>query len=359
MGKILFIGEREKGYFVESVASKHDLEYDYIDSNGHMRYQINDILAHSGTTYMVFAIEQYIDSAEEIVSQIASICNCNGAEPIIYASGYMPTSNIIVELLQFGITEFIFATNLSDMKDQLEKCMNGYYAVNGIDELNKLTLVEAEEEAKENYNFKLIGVAGSMERIGTTTQALHIIKYLQTKGYKACYIQMNDSDFIETTKEWYGNHNCDEILGKLSFDTIDHFYKIEKISDIKKLGYDYYIYDYGAYFNPNFNKISFLEKDIKIFVIGCKPTELNASYQLIDSAFYDDVKYIISFADELDQEEMQDLMGNKIENAIAPKRCSEHYKLFDPEAYEKIIPVQDLTTSEEVKKKKWLFKWRK
>ena len=348
--KILFVGTPERGYFVDEIASQVNCECDYISDNGHIKYQTNEILAKPGTKYMVFDIEQYIDDSETISTEIINIRNCNNAKPIIYAAGYTPAMTIIVDLVHAGLKNFIFSTNLTDMKDQLIKCINGYYEVNGIEELNTIQLADVEEETKEKYNFKLIGVAGSMNRIGTTTQAVHIVKYLNSKGYKACFIHMNNTDYINQMQEWY-NAETDNDMGKMTYENVDHFYKVEKISDIKKLGYDYYVYDYGCFFNPDFNKISFLEKDIKIFVIGFKAGEMQNSYHLIDNAFYDDVKYIMSFGDELSDEDMKELMAEKADNTIIPKRCSEPYVLSDINCYEKIIPVETVTEAPKKKKK--------
>lgn len=56
----------------------------------------------------------------------------------------------------------------------------------------------------------------------------------------------------------------DEQLGKITYQNVDMFYKKDKISDILKLGYDYYIYDFGTYRPDDFVLISFLEKNHKI-----------------------------------------------------------------------------------------------
>lgn len=52
------------------------------------------------------------------------------------------------------------------------------------------------------------------------------------------------------------------------------FDRQEKIADILQLGYNFYVYDYGVYNSADFNKTSFLEKNVKIFVVGSKPNEL-------------------------------------------------------------------------------------
>ena len=79
----------------------------------------------------------------------------------------MLESAMIMALYDKGITYFVTAQTLSAMKDQLEKCINGYYDANGIEEFKVIQREENLEEEKKNLNIKLIGVAGvsATERI--------------------------------------------------------------------------------------------------------------------------------------------------------------------------------------------------
>lgn len=235
------------GYFCEKIAERFQLSLEYVSSNGHIEQQINEILFLENVEYVVYDISQYIDPSEVIRDEICKIKTCNGAIPIIYASGFLLSSQIIVLLYEVGICEFITATNLSEQSMQLEKCIHGYYKQNGIQELDALvTMAEQEEQLKAEYKYTSIGVAGTLSRIGSTTQALHIVKYFIAKGYKACYIQLNDSSYIADLKEWWDADVSDDLTGKLTYEGIDHFYKIEQLAEVKKMGYDYYVYDYGA-----------------------------------------------------------------------------------------------------------------
>lgn len=352
MKKLLFVGAEEVGFFAGEIAHYKGMDFDYVNTNGHITYQVNEILEHKNVTYLVFDVGQYLDSPVEIAEEIKSIINCNGAKAIIYAAGFIPQSDMVLTLYEQGFKEFILSSLVSEQKDQLEKCMNGYFEVNGMQELNTITLETQEEELKEKYSFKTIAVAGSVDRIGTTTQSMHIIKYLQINGYKACYVHMNSKDYIKNVKEYYNPDSIDEEMGKLVLEGIDHYYRIEKLSDVKKQGYDYYVYNYGTYGDKDFNLISFLEKDIKILVLGYKPMEMAYAEKVMQGILYEDVKYIFSFADEIPEEEIAELMGEKMQDTIIPKRCTEIYKLFEPEAYKKIIPVE-AAAEEEKKKKKW------
>ena len=93
---IIFIGSAEKGYFAEEIAEKKGKEFAYVKSNSRIELQKTEILEHQGVEYMIFDIQQYLDSAEEIAKQIITIRNCNNATVIIYASGYMLKNKVLV-----------------------------------------------------------------------------------------------------------------------------------------------------------------------------------------------------------------------------------------------------------------------
>ena len=112
---------------------------------------------------------------------------------------------------------------------------------------------------------------------------------------------MNGSNFIGALKQNYEISSEDPSIGKVTFQNIDLFEKQDKISCALKLGYDFYIYDYGVLSSPSFHRISFLEKDRKFLVCGTSPEELSQTNQAI-SQFYDsDVQYLFNLVPDEDQ----------------------------------------------------------
>ena len=136
---------------------------------------------------------------------------------------------------------------------------------------------------------------------------------------------------------------------KVVYEGIDHFYKTEHLTEIKKLGYDFYVYDYGSFTN-HFNRESFLERDIKIYVLGWKPSEMQATFKLLQSKIHTDGKYILSFGDELPEEDIEGIMGERKNSTIVPTRCTEPYKLYDVTTYDPIFQL-DARIEEEPKRK--------
>ncbi len=356
---MIFVGKEENGYFAEEIAIQQDIQFYYIEPNVNIEKQVNSILECYRQNYTIFDIEQYIDDADIIAKNIECICKANGSQPIIYASGYKTYSTVILKLVEYGVKYFIFGVNQYEMKDQLLKCMNGYYDANGIEIVKEMQEAIKKEDVEQlNSTSTTIAVAGSMPRMGTTTIAIQLVKYLQYKGKKACCIFMNSPEYFEALREWYEKIEEDEEIGLFRLENVDHFYDVTKIKEIFARNYDYYIYDYGNYFDTNFNRVSFLEKNLQVFVVGADTTELKHTSAVINSAFYDDVNYVYNFVAEADREDIVEFMDNKADNTYFAPYCPDKY-IFTPEgaAYlEKLIPLEDITENVSKSKKGFLFK---
>lgn len=355
--KVLFIGRQIKGMWIKEEAGRCGYEFDMIKDETSIKDHVNPILEHKDCVYMVFDIEQYADSAEIIADQIERISAVNNATAIIYAPGYSPTSSVIVKLLQKQLRYFIFGVTLSEQKDQFGKCLNGYYDSHSKEEFGYVEPVLEEKETKQIFNFKNIGIAGASGRMGTTTQAIQIVKYLLFNGYKACYIQMNNHKYVEQLNDWFETDTTkeDEAIGKVTYKSVDMFYDLSKLQSILKLGYDYYVYDYGVFSDPDFNKISFLERDHQIFCCGSKPNELTEAYTVIENAFYNDVAYIYTFVPKGDREAVLGLMEHKKDKTFFAEYNPDPFLYSNNAMYKKMIPVENKLPPEEPVKK-GLFK---
>ncbi len=352
--KLLYIGAAEKGLWFKEESKKYYLDYQSVEEDTRIERQINEILSIKDVKYMVFHIEQYADPADRIAEAIKRIAAVNNAKAIIYAPGYPVTSEVIVQLLRCDIRNFILGWNLSEQKDQLGKCINGYYDVHDIEGLELIEL-EKKEEEKEKVHFKNVAVVGCMPRIGTTTQALQIVKYLMLNGYKACYIEFNNHGYVDAIKEWF-DVDTDPELGRVTYGSVDMFNDLTKLKAVLKQGYDYYVYDYGERSDTGFNKVSFLERDIQIFVCGGKPSELKYTEKAIESAFYHDALYVFSFVPENDAEDIKNIMRSKKDKTFIAPLCADPFVYSNSDIYKEMIPVEDLTVPEEESEKKSIFK---
>lgn len=324
--------------------------------------QVNDILQIGSCEAMIIDVRPYLTEAKELVEEIGKISKSNNAKVIVYAPGYHVRSNIVSEFLEAGYFLFVLSSIPSVRKDQLEKCLNGYYEKNGIQELKDLE-IEREEKKQEYQKIqtdmaqKTIAVAGVMHRIGTTTQAVQLVKYLMLQGHKACYVQSNGTDYIQRIMTYY-ECEIEKDLGKIVFENVDMYYDIDKIGTILSLDYDYYVYDYGCMFDTSFNKLSFLERYKRIVVCGVKPNEIEFANKLIQHRYYSDLYYIFSFVDENTQKNILELMEDLKSHTYFSGYIPDPF-VYDPSSdfYKEIMPVECLNT-EKGSKVSWIEKFR-
>ena len=118
-----------------------------------------------------------------------------------------------------------------------------------------------------------IAVIGAMRRIGTTTVALQLVKYLNDQEeHAAAYLQYNNSDFITDLKEICCADQDTGKPDKITFANTDIFSDPRKVSGIISSGYQYIVYDYGDI--KSISQSSAFEKDIIIIVGGGEPDEI-------------------------------------------------------------------------------------
>lgn len=152
-----------------------------------------------------------------------------------------------------------------------------------------------------------IAVIGAMRRIGTTTVALQLVKYLNDQEeHAAAYLQYNNSDFITDLKEIC----CADVdtgkPDKITFANTDIFSDPRKVNGIISSGYQYIVYDYGDI--KSISQSSAFEKDIIIIVGGAEPDEIRAMTAALEVFNQKNVFYFFNFTPFSDREELLDMM---------------------------------------------------
>lgn len=337
---MIFVGHQNNAYLAAEVAKEYGLEFELVQENYNIKEQINQIMMQRTNDYIIYDISQYINEAEEIAEQIYRISKAKSSVVIIYAPGYVVESKLIKELYRYGFVNFVLSVIPTDIKDDIVKCMNGYYTANPIPEIDVIR-EGVEKDLQNTKKVRTIAVAGCCSRIGTTTQAMQIIKYIQLLGYKACYIQMNSNKYVELIREYNDPVYYDEDLEWVGYMNVDMFYNINRINEYLALDYDFYIYDFGVYNAIDFNKVSYLEKDIKIFVGGIKPNEIENMNAVFSNAFYKDVLFIYSFVPENERKDILQLMDEKADSTYFADYAPDMFTLKKYDIYKKMINLEE------------------
>lgn len=331
MDAIIFVGEKMAGYFAEEYSKVHDFEYHIYSPQvgSDIRKSTDDILnlarkLDGRKCFIIYDVDIYINEPAVIASEISAVVNTFSAMPIIYMPSYLPESNMTKALLSKDIKHFIFSGSSSDLKEQLGKNIAGYYDANGRYEIDEV--IRKQQEAKASVlNLKTVALAGTQHRIGTTTQAVQIVKYLNYLGHTACYVELNNNKYLDANArsgsirslslvEKYALFG-EKYDNKVVFSGVDMYTGQAGLSESIRTQYEYMVFDYGSVTEQDFDRTAFAKDDIRIFVGGCKPTEMDSLETMLSIPLYSDANVMISFAPEGEQESILKLIS-EVRNTV-------------------------------------------
>lgn len=357
---ILFVGDGSQGFFLEDILS--DIE-ETISYTGLVPYiaEAKQLMAQEKFNYIVVDITQFVDSCSDICAELNNIKMSMSIPIIIFAPGLQLQSEILISLNNIGLSLFITAVTPSKQREQFHTCLTRPNTpLNEINGFTESQIKKREPPIVRQKNYKTISLCGACERIGTTTQAIQIIKYLQFNGYKAAYIEMNSTKFVLKLGTLYEEAVFDKTeCTKITYKNIDFYYLQEELSDILKKKYDYFVFDYGSANDQYFNAISFIEKDIPIIVCGSSPSEWDSTNAVIAKMLLHDAYYIFNFCDKSEHQEILDLMQEKAKKTIFSDYAPD-FSLFTADRnnlYKQIIKLENLSVSKPAKK--GLFNWKR
>lgn len=155
-----------------------------------------------------------------------------------------------------------------------------------------------------------IALCGSQPRIGTTTQALQILQYLQLRGYDVAYIDLSSLGYIDQLCKLYGGvekkGNC------VIYEGI-HMYR--SVLELKE-NYQYLVKDYGSFQSDHFNETSYLEQDIHIVCSGVKPNEIFEVIGILQKPEFNYAKFIFTFVPPDHRSAILEEMTNRAANTF-------------------------------------------
>lgn len=302
---ILFVGSEDVGYMVKQVTGE-DVVYtgtiEHVD-------QIEERIFEAPYSVVIIDIAQFADFPDKISDEIYKLWSAYGRSFIFWAKGFSPQSELVSRLIRDGFGFFVMSAFPGQQKDELIRCLRFEATVNPpepqiTEELNKKDL------PKNQKKVITIAVAGSCHRIGATTQAIQVCKYLQLKGHKPCYIAIDEPD-IKMWDEIYEHETApdDAMLHRVTIFNLDMYTDANRIVEIREMDYDYLVYDVGCIADDNFNTNTFLDKDIRIIVGGIAPKEMASMQRAYDNVLSKDTYYIFSFVSEDQQSDVLDMQG--------------------------------------------------
>ena len=164
----------------------------------------------------------------------------------------------------------------------------------------------------------MLGVIGSQQRIGCTTQAIGLWHYCKALGFDAAILAASDQ--------------IAQLASVMECKQIQEGYMIDGIPFVSSaaLAYDCYILDIGAGSIPEAKKMV----DCLVLVAGSKPWELEHTARAIRAAQGRGVHVLLSFTSQKDTENLRPLFGS-LSCAPVPymtdpwKTCFEAMLIYD------------------------------
>lgn len=361
---ILFVGMQEDGFFVPEVAENFNEEVFFLGYTPDLPAAFAEITAEKYSAVIIDAAHITTPS-DLIVDTVDRIIQAINPRVVIMAKGYNPRAKLISDLQQMGLKDFVLGASLSEQKEEIEKALRGEND-NDVDVEEYFSSLDVNVEPDEPVSqirgargYKTVGVLGCMHRIGATTQSLQIVKYLQLIGKKACYIELNNNNYVRQLVMYYSDGlKINDDLGKISYQGIDMFYQQNLISEILSLDYDYFVYDFGAFTGKNFPLVSFLEKNIRVVVGGAKPNEMSEMQPVLRQISESNINYIFSFTDESEHKDILSAMEEKSLTTHFAGYATDPFAFlsYAKETYEKMF---DENGNEPSKKKRGFFARRR
>ncbi len=351
---VLFVGTLHESYFAKKIIEKRGDEFEVFEDVQELQYSIFDILRSRAST-VIIDISPYIDDVKTIVEATERIKEGLNCKIIILAKGFLPGSQIIQAFYNAGYTDFILSTVLSFVQKELENCLDGVYVREGAPEeivkaaedikrenpMSKKEEEQALRAIREAQKKKIsIGVAGSKHYIGTTTQVIQIAKYFQQAGRTAAVVQMNSSRYFETwaSMEEETSYQMDKGIGLFTYKGIDIYLEPAQVTKLIRQKYDCIVYDYGCYFDDDFERISFYEKDINCLVGGSKVNEYASTNKaLVENKDRENMYYLFSFVSKEEMKEISASMMKLADHTLFPAYTPDMFVYTPDNNYEKFF----------------------
>lgn len=172
---------------------------------------------------------------------------------------------------------------------------------------------QAGSEVFSVKNIPVIGVCGARSRIGATTIALQIAAYYHFNGKKACYVEMNETGFIEKAVALYAGFEKqnDGAYRYMNNSCVFFLAPQGSLQRVLKSDYDVLIYDYGTAALPSFDSTSYVACNVQIVVAGVKPSEWNGSLACLKRTIFDNSVFLFNYVPIDDAETILKGMTNR------------------------------------------------
>lgn len=285
-------------------------------------------------TYCIFDIDKFDNSTDEFLKALYGYKAATNAKVIVVAFGRQRGDAMLTGLIDMGVYDFLTSLDKHRQLEQMEACIQSR-SYEDIMEFIPL------KEEKPKSVFKLFGskekkrtihiaLAGVIARMGTTTQALRLVRYFETLG-KACYVEVNNSVHVSIMAHVFSNTK--DCGGHYELHNVRLY---PNNSDVDTVNYDFVILDCGC----NTECTEFQSADIKIIVAGSTAWEMSQLAKTMSELNDNSVKYIFVFTGKEEQADILEFMGERWTNTCFAEYVTDMFSELTPnekDIYQKLF----------------------
>ncbi|MBU3173289.1 hypothetical protein [Clostridium estertheticum] len=275
------------------------------------------------------------------------IKNDDKAQIIIIAPNVTQPSSIMDQLVTMGIYDIInpkvetleeikLTDILTEMIDSPYQFKKGIKWIidndlgDKINEISKEKNIKAKVEKRQDdrtltvtkekiIGSVVIGVVGTMNRIGTTHTVLSLANFLTNSNFKVAIVEFHKSNVFSNIRN---NYNDVTVTGNtFELDRITYYPYMENLNvlDVLQRDYNYIILDMGQYSECDINE--FKRSNTKILVTGVKDWELPTLDEIIrnnDKKYLKNISYYFNYTD---QETFERMKSNMKDETVGQYKC--------------------------------------
>lgn len=367
--KALYIGNSDTAFLFFDVAEQTETELEtYNAVSANKENIINKALSES-YEIIIFNVAELLEAVDDTLNIIKAIVSGSKAKLIVMAQGYASNSHLVVEAAKAGVGYFMLSKDTAGLKEVFISTKANIKNVYNLVDAYRIPEQQSANEfvsAAEKFSYKTVSVAGCMARIGTTSVAIQLVKFFQSQGKTACFIDNSNTGYMELSKNYYLTDDADEQMNRITLEGIDIYYNVtaEIMQQIYIKNYNFIVFDVGNISENTAKQTEFLQKDYRILCTGCKPNESIALEKLLQNIYQTKIAYMYSFVPKNERDGiMEDVKGLNQKCYFTPyfDECysltSDSIPLFK-DIFNDVFPA-DEEIQEQPIKKKGLFGKRK
>jgi len=205
------------------------------------QFVLNDMRSFTHYSFLVLDYNALTDSDDEFIEAILAFKRMYSSNVVLIMNQDKRLENLIYRLIECDLTNLVFNEDVDELKADVLKSVSDL-GISKRELQGKINFIFGNTDYRiDKYDFLKenvkIGVAGTMNRVGTTTMALNLTSYLASIGARVCYVEANTNGHLNHLFEGVELKADGFLVNGVRYLTLD---------SLNDENFDFIIYDMGV-----------------------------------------------------------------------------------------------------------------